>query len=101
MDGMHDLGGRQGFGRVRHSPEAKAFHAPWEKRVNALVAVAAPHPLAIRRAVAREPRGQGRALVAEDEDFSGNAAASIGHALDHGWPVGTKPHQGLVRSKAA
>jgi len=34
------------------------------RRVNALVAVAAPHPLAIRRAVAREPRGQGRALLA-------------------------------------
>ena len=34
------------------------------RRVNALVAVAAPHPLAIRRAVAREPRGKGRALLA-------------------------------------
>ena len=22
MDGMHDMGGRQGFGRVRHSPRA-------------------------------------------------------------------------------
>ena len=32
--------------------------------MNALVAVAAPHPLAVRRAVVREPRGQGRALVA-------------------------------------
>jgi nitrile hydratase len=37
MDGMHDLGGKQGFGRVRHSPKAEAFHAAWEKRVNALV----------------------------------------------------------------
>ena len=36
MDGIHDLGGRQGFGRVRHSPTARAFHADWEKRVNAL-----------------------------------------------------------------
>ncbi len=34
------------------------------RRVNALVAVAAPHPLAIRRAVLRDPRGQGRALAA-------------------------------------
>ncbi len=33
------------------------------RRVRALVAVAAPHPLAIRRAVVREPRGQGRALA--------------------------------------
>jgi nitrile hydratase len=40
MDGMHDLGGKQGFGRIRHSPKAQVFHAPWEKRVNALVALA-------------------------------------------------------------
>jgi pimeloyl-ACP methyl ester carboxylesterase len=33
------------------------------RRVNALVAVSAPHPLAIRRAVVREPRGQARALA--------------------------------------
>ncbi len=40
MDGIHDLGGRQGFGRVRYSPVASAFHAPWEKRVNALYSLA-------------------------------------------------------------
>jgi nitrile hydratase len=40
MDGMHDLGGKQGFGRVRHSPGAQVFHAPWEKRVNALYSLA-------------------------------------------------------------
>ena len=40
MDGIHDLGGRQGFGRVRHVPAAPAFHAEWEKRVNALYGLA-------------------------------------------------------------
>ncbi len=40
MDGIHDLGGRQGFGPVRHSPTAAAFHADWEKRVNALYSLA-------------------------------------------------------------
>src|SRR4051794_38026730 len=40
MDGIHDLGGRQGFGRVRHSPTAGAFHDEWEKRVNALYSLA-------------------------------------------------------------
>ena len=40
MDGIHDLGGRQGFGPVRHSPTAKAFHEDWEKRVNALYSLA-------------------------------------------------------------
>ena len=40
MDGMHDMGGKQGFGKVRHSPKAKVFHARWEQRVNALNALA-------------------------------------------------------------
>ncbi|MFZ2738910.1 MAG: SH3-like domain-containing protein [Burkholderiaceae bacterium] len=40
MDGVHDLGGRQGFGPVRYSPQAQAFHAPWEKRVNAMYSLA-------------------------------------------------------------
>jgi nitrile hydratase subunit beta len=40
MDGMHDLGGRQGFGKVRHTVNAPAFHASWEMRVNALYAFA-------------------------------------------------------------
>lgn len=45
MDGMHDLGGKQGFGPVRYQPQAPAFHADWEKRVNAL------YGLAVRRGV--------------------------------------------------
>ena len=40
MDGMHDLGGKQGFGRVRHTPHAPCFHEPWERRVNALYSLA-------------------------------------------------------------
>jgi nitrile hydratase beta subunit len=36
MDGMHDLGGRQGFGRVRYTLDAPAFHASWEVRANSL-----------------------------------------------------------------
>jgi nitrile hydratase len=36
MDGIHDLGGKQGFGRVRYTLDAPAFHAPWEVRANAL-----------------------------------------------------------------
>ncbi len=40
MDGMHDLGGKQGFGRVRYSPKADVFHAPWERRAHALTALA-------------------------------------------------------------
>jgi nitrile hydratase len=40
MDGMHDLGGKQGFGPVRCTLNARAFHAPWEVRVNSLYAFA-------------------------------------------------------------
>ena len=40
MDGIHDMGGRQGFGRVRHTLKAQTFHEPWEKRVNALYSLA-------------------------------------------------------------
>ena len=38
MDGIHDLGGRQGYGPVRFTHDAKAFHERWEVRVNALYA---------------------------------------------------------------
>jgi nitrile hydratase subunit beta len=43
MDGMHDLGGKQGFGQVQHVPDAPVFHAAWEKRVNALYGLAVRH----------------------------------------------------------
>jgi nitrile hydratase subunit beta len=38
MDGMHDMGGRQGFGPVRFTHNAQAFHAQWEVRVNSMYA---------------------------------------------------------------
>src|SRR5947209_7136912 len=40
MDGMHDLGGKQGFGTVRYTVDAPAFHASWEVRANSLYALA-------------------------------------------------------------
>jgi len=40
MDGIHDLGGKQGFGKVRYAPMAQAFHEAWEKRVNAMYGLA-------------------------------------------------------------
>ena len=40
MDGMHDMGGRQGFGPVRYTHDARAFHAAWEVRANSLYAFA-------------------------------------------------------------
>jgi nitrile hydratase subunit beta len=40
MDGMHDLGGKQGFGAVRYTLNAPAFHEAWEVRANSLYAFA-------------------------------------------------------------
>src|SRR6188474_1250989 len=61
MDGMHDLGGKQGFGRIRYSPKAQTYHAPWEKRVNAMTGLAVKHGIInmdeYRHAIERmEPR---------------------------------------------
>src|SRR5260221_1137570 len=61
MDGIHDMGGRQGFGRVRYTLKAQTFHEPWEKRVNALYSLAVKHGIfnmdEYRHAIERmEPR---------------------------------------------
>jgi nitrile hydratase beta subunit len=37
VDGIHDLGGMQGFGAVDHSPAEPAFHQSWEGRARALM----------------------------------------------------------------
>lgn len=39
MDGIHDLGGMHGFGRVPLEPGEPVFHAPWEGRVFALASL--------------------------------------------------------------
>jgi nitrile hydratase beta subunit len=36
MDGVHDMGGMDGFGKVEAEPNEPVFHAPWEGRVLAL-----------------------------------------------------------------
>ena len=61
MDGMHDLGGKQGFSPVRYATNAATFHAPWEQRVNAMYSLAVKHGIfnmdEYRHAIERmEPR---------------------------------------------
>jgi nitrile hydratase len=41
VDGIHDLGGMQGFGAVVHSPAEPAFHDQWEAVARALLTVVA------------------------------------------------------------
>jgi nitrile hydratase beta subunit len=36
MNGAHDMGGMQGFGKVTPEPEGDRFHAEWERRVLAI-----------------------------------------------------------------
>ena len=36
MDGVHDMGGMDGFGKVEPEPNEPPFHAPWEGRVLAM-----------------------------------------------------------------
>ena|SRR5690349_6347072 len=45
MDGIHDLGGKQGFGPVRYTNDARPFHTPWEVRANSL------YVFAVRRGI--------------------------------------------------
>jgi nitrile hydratase beta subunit len=42
MDGVHDLGGMQGFGRIEREPDEPAFHHDWERRVFGLNFAALP-----------------------------------------------------------
>ena len=36
MNGVHDMGGMDGFGKVEPEPNEPVFHAPWEGRVLAM-----------------------------------------------------------------
>ena len=36
MNGVHDMGGMHGFGKVGPEPDEPVFHAPWEGRVLAM-----------------------------------------------------------------
>jgi nitrile hydratase len=100
MDGIHDMGGRQGFGSLRERDEA-TFHAPWEKRVmamaNLLLMRGCYNVDAFRHAIERvEPAaylGDGyygrwlagvEKLVAEDEPTPDRfTARSARRELDH------------------
>lgn len=37
MNGVHDMGGMEGFGKIGPEPDEPVFHAYWEGRVNAIM----------------------------------------------------------------
>ncbi|MDA0978473.1 MAG: nitrile hydratase subunit beta [Proteobacteria bacterium] len=41
MDGVHDLGGKPGFGKVERTDDSKVFHERWEASVFTMVNAAA------------------------------------------------------------
>ena len=43
MNGIHDMGGMQGFGPVQAEDDEPVFHAPWEGRVFGIIRALAPH----------------------------------------------------------
>src|SRR3546814_3180796 len=40
LDGMHDLGGKEGFGKVDYKPGGPVYHASWHERIHALSSLA-------------------------------------------------------------
>jgi len=50
MNGLHDMGGMQGFGPIRPEPNEPVFHAPWEGRMYALALATAGLGLGSARA---------------------------------------------------
>jgi nitrile hydratase beta subunit len=44
MDGVHDLGGKQGFGAIDVNEPEEQFHEPWEARVRGMLRVMSPVP---------------------------------------------------------
>jgi nitrile hydratase subunit beta len=106
MDGVHDMGGMDGFGKVEREPNEPVFHAPWEGRVLAMqvaMGYAGAWPLdAFRFAQERLPPQvylaasyyQRWALAIErnvvERGFADADELSAGHALRSGKPLTRK-----------
>jgi len=84
VDGIHDLGGMQGFGPVAHSPAEPVFHEPWEGRARALLEVVAgavqPNGGEFRHAIER--MAPGHYLTSSYYEHWLTAAATL--AVEHG-----------------
>ena len=84
MDGIHDLGGMQGFGPVDHAPAEPVFHEPWEGRARALMEVVLgavrPNGGEFRHAIER--MDPGHYLTSSYYEHWLTAAATL--AVEHG-----------------
>ena len=84
MDGIHDLGGMQGFGAVDHAPAEPVFGEPWEGRARALMEVVLgavqPNGGEFRHAIER--MDPGHYLTSSYYEHWLTAAATL--AVEHG-----------------
>ena len=84
VDGIHDLGGMQGFGAVAHTPAEPVFAEPWEARARALVEAVAgavrPTGGEFRHAIER--MAPGHYLTSSYYEHWLTAAATM--AVEHG-----------------
>src|ERR1700681_4122878 len=113
MDGVHDMGGMYGFGKVEPEPTEPPFHAPWEGRVlamqRAMGYAGAWHIDMSRFAQERLPPQvyltasyyQRWALAMEknvvERGYAGADELAAGHALRPGQPVTRKLTPDVVK----
>ena len=106
MDGVHDMGGMDGFGKVQPEPNEPVFHAPWEGRVLAMqrsMGYAGAWPIDASRFAQERLAPQAYlgasyyqrwALAMErnliERGYAGADELSSGHALRSGKPLARK-----------
>jgi nitrile hydratase len=113
MDGVHDMGGMDGFGKVEPEPNEPAFHAPWEGRVLAMQRSMGyagawhidaarfaqeqlpPHVYLTASYYQRWALGLEKNLV--DRGFAGTDELAAGHALRPGRPIARKLTPDVVK----
>jgi nitrile hydratase len=113
MDGVHDMGGMDGFGKVEPEPNEPVFHAPWEGRVLAMQRSMGyagawhidaarfaqeqlpPHVYLTASYYQRWALGLEKNLV--DRGFAGTDELAAGHALRPGRPIARKLTPDVVK----
>ena len=85
MDGIHDLGGMQGFGPVDHSPSEPVFHAAWEAQARVLMGLVAGAVRAsggeFRHAIERMDPGHYLSSSYYEHWLTGAATLAVEHGL--------------------
>src|SRR6266480_1783848 len=85
VDGIHDLGGMQGFGAVSHTPAEPIFHSRWEAAARALLTIVAGTVNAsggeFRHAIERMDPGHYLTSSYYEHWLTGAATLAVEHGL--------------------